>query len=224
MPNDKYEFGEAWRERMLTAADDVRCIIDRGYGITSAVSFVGNHYQLSERQRTALIRGLVEKSRLAARREKERDGISGSVCVDGFNTVITLEVALSGSLIVACDDGSLRDLAGLHGTYRLVDKTTAAVGLMLDEFAELSAGEITVYLDRPVSNSGRLMALMAEMGEARNLPLTVELVPDVDKRLIEKPLVITSDGIILDKCGGWFNLNRRIVQKRIQSAWIYTLR
>jgi hypothetical protein len=57
--------------------------------------------------------------------------LAGTVLIDGFNTFITLEVALSGSLVLQCADGTLRDLAGLHGSFRIVDKTVAAVDLVL---------------------------------------------------------------------------------------------
>lgn len=50
--------------------------------------------------------------------------------IDGFNTVITLEVALSASLLLKCMDGTIRDLAGLRGTYCLIDKTDTAILLI----------------------------------------------------------------------------------------------
>lgn len=53
-----------------------------------------------------------------------------TVHIDGFNTVITLEVALSGSPVFYCRDGALRDLAGLRGTYRVIDKTQEAIELL----------------------------------------------------------------------------------------------
>ena len=51
------------------------------------------------------------------------------VWIDGFNTIITLEVILSDSVFFTCMDGTLRDLAALRGTYRLIPETDRAVQL-----------------------------------------------------------------------------------------------
>ncbi|MEL7602513.1 MAG: DUF434 domain-containing protein [Bacillota bacterium] len=222
-PKDKTEFGEAWRERMAAAAEDVRYLLSRGYDISAAVTFVGNRFQLSSRQRMALTRGVTSRRQCTARREKELSSLSGVVYIDGFNTVITLEVALSGSLLLRCDDGTIRDIAGLHGSYRIVDKTPRAVELMLDELDAQGIDGVIVYLDQPVSNSGRLKSLIAELGAGRRYEVSAELLTDVDGELNDKPQVVTSDGVILDACGGWYNLNRRIIEKCIREAWIYPI-
>ncbi len=222
-PKDTIEFGEAWRERMTAAACDARYLINRGYDITSAVTFVGNHFLLSERQRTAIVRGIATEEKLRIRREKEIQNPSGVVYIDGFNTIITLEVALSGSLLLLCDDGTIRDLAGLHGSYRIVDKTHIAVEMLLNTLGELDIREAVIYLDQPVSNSGRLKTLIGEMSENREFAVTVELRPDVDKQLYSKPQVVSSDAIVLDECGGWCNLNRRLIEENIPDAWIFAI-
>jgi hypothetical protein len=222
-PGDKTEFGGAWRERMAAAAQDVRYLLSRGYDVSSAVTFVGNRFQLSTRQRMALTRGTVSRRQAQARREKELSSLSGVVYLDGFNTVITLEVALSGSLLLRCDDGTIRDIAGLHGSYRIVDKTPRAVELMLGELDAQGIDGVIVYLDQPVSNSGRLKSLIEELGANRRYEVSAELLTDVDRELGDKPQVVTSDGVILDACGGWYNLNRRIIEKCIPEAWIYPL-
>lgn len=222
-PKDAIEFGDKWQERMAYAADDVRYLLTRGYDISSAVTFVGNRFQLSNRQRMALTRVVTSRQQVQARREKELSSLSGVVYVDGFNTVITLEVALCGSLLLRCDDGTIRDIAGLHGSYRIVDKTPRAVELMFDALEEHPIDEAVVYLDQPVSNSGRLKSLITELGADRRYDLSVQLLTDVDRQLYKQPQVVTSDGVILDACGGWFNLNRRIIEKHIPEAWIYTL-
>lgn len=52
-------------------------------------------------------------------KEKEcrADELQGrTVYIDGFNTIITLEIALCQSLLLQCMDGTIRDLAGLRGT------------------------------------------------------------------------------------------------------------
>lgn len=77
------------------------------------------------------------------------------------------------------------------------------------------------YLDAPVSNSGRLKALIADMAEEMGLEVNIEVINAVDRILEALPCVISSDAIILDKCKSWINLNRRIVE-RIGGIWEVT--
>lgn len=69
---------------------------------------------------------------LIKRKSKEITNISNieEVHIDGFNTIITLEVALSNSLIIKSMDETIRDLAGLRGTYSVIDKTEVAIKLI----------------------------------------------------------------------------------------------
>ncbi len=107
----------------------------RGYDVKPVTTFVGNHYLFSERQRLALARSVSAKEYIRKRVNKEllqtgNEYLPETVHIDGFNTVITLEVALSGSPVFYCRDGALRDLAGLRGTYRVIDKTQEAIELL----------------------------------------------------------------------------------------------
>lgn len=56
-------------------------------------------------------------------------------------------------------DGTIRDLAGLRGNYRIIDKTEVAVRSILEMLDALKIEKATIYLDAPVSNSGRLKQL-----------------------------------------------------------------
>lgn len=224
-PKDEIEFGAKWKQLMNDAAAEVRYLIDRGYDVENAVTFVGNHYLLSKRQRTALTRILATNDQLQGRYDKEIKGplLGGVVNVDGFNTIITLEVALSGSLLLQSDDGTIKDLAGLHGTYRIVDKTFDAVYLLLEKLARTSIDAAEIYLDRPVSNSGRLRELIEEQAKKEHLQVNVYLEDHVDKLLSGRERVITSDGIILDSCRSWCNINKEIIAESIPDAWIYRI-
>ena len=89
------------------------------------------------------------------KKECAADELCGrTVYIDGFNTIITLEIALCGSLLLECMDGTIRDLAGLRGTYRLVDETRKSVEIIADALETLKAQKAVFYLDAPVSNSG----------------------------------------------------------------------
>ncbi len=205
VPEDERNFSVSALETLRKASRHICYLINEGYELKQASAFVGNHFLLSERQRLAIMRSLATKEQLKARREKEK--ASGcEIWVDGFNTIITLEVMLSESVLFLGMDGTLRDLAALRGTYRIIPETEAAVGMLLDALREIGAEKVYILLDEPVSNSGRLKTLIAETGEGYPFSMDIRLLKDVDRELYGKENVVTSDSIILDHCASWVNL------------------
>lgn len=223
VPKDAIEFGPKATEKLTAAAQELAFLMNRGYDTKSASTFIWNHHLLSERQRLALARIVSTDDALEVRRHKELSQAPETMVLDGFNTIITLEVALSGSLLIEGMDGTIRDIAGLRGSYRIVDKTVQAVDLLLARLDELDVREALFYLDQQVSNSGRLRALLLDKAETHSVSLQVELHPSVDGQLSRMERVVTADAIILDKCGSWYNLNRGIIQRSIPDAWIFRL-
>lgn len=216
-PDDKTEFGSGAVPTLHKAAQNLYYLLNQGYPIKGAAVFVGNHYLLSERQRTALVRAVSSKESIAVRKDKELRELpqGGVVYIDGFNTIITLEVALSGSLLLKCMDGTVRDLAALRGSYKLIDKTSQAI-MMIGRMLEKSGiGKAVFYLDSPVSNSGRLKEQIGTLLGDYPFELQLEVIHNVDVTLETLDNVITSDAIILDKCGSWFNLSSRIIAEQI---------
>ena len=214
VPEDEKNFSPSALKTLRTAARHMEYLINNGYDLKQASVFVGNHFLLSERQRLAITRSLAAKDQLEARREKEKAALAGGEAwIDGFNTIITLEVLLSGSVLFRGMDGTIRDLAALRGTYRIIPETTAAVRMLLDTLREMHAGTAHILLDAPVSNSGRLKALIADIGGNEPLTPDIRVLKDVDRVLWEKENVISSDSIILDHCKSWLNLAARCVEK-----------
>lgn len=206
---DEKEFSVDAVRQLKTAAAHIQYLVNEGYAIKNASVFVGNHFLLSERQRLALVRSISSDKQLRLRREKEcrADELQGrTVHIDGFNTIVTLEIALCRSLLLYCMDGTIRDMAGLRGTYRLIEQTPEAVRLIADTLEQLKIKKAIFYLDAPVSNSGRLKSLIANEWENRDIDLDIQVINDVDRTLQEQEYVITADAIILDKCRSWFNL------------------
>lgn len=222
---DKIEFGSQWKDRLNQAGEELYFLLNRGYKLNPSSTFIGNHYMLSERQRLALVRMISSKEQLALRKMKELlpEKLPKRVVIDGFNAIISLEVALSESLVIRGMDGTIRDLAGLRGNYRIIDKTSQAVHFIFQALEKLNILEVVFYLDQPVSNSGRLKSLIYEISETYKINLAVEVINDVDMVLEKKEGVITSDAIILDKCFSWFNLNKWILDNYVQQAWVFEL-
>ncbi len=223
IPSDRVEFGDKAVAKLTAAGEELCYLLDRGYPLKPASTFVGNHHLLSERQRLALARITSPSEALSKRRRTMLPRVPASMVLDGFNTIITLEVALSGSLLIEGMDGTIRDMAGLRGTYRIVDKTVRAVELLLERLDALGVRDAAFYLDQQVSNSGRLSALLREEAERHRVDVRTELSSCVDKELYRMENVVTSDAIILDNCLSWYNLNRGIIEDAVKDAWILRL-
>ncbi len=209
VPDDERNFSLESIEKLRVASRHVLYLINEGYDLKQASTFVGNHFLLSERQRLAVMRSLATAEQLAMRKAKlltAAEAAGRDVWIDGFNTVITLEVLKCDSILFSCMDGTVRDLASLRGTYRIIPETEDAVRLLFDSLEEMEIHSATVLLDQPVSNSGRLKALMAELASDYPFAMDIQIQKDVDRELYEKENVISSDSIILDRCLSWINL------------------
>ena len=218
VPEDEKFFSPDAIEKMRTASRHIFYLINEGYNLKQATVFTGNHFQLSERQRLALMRSLASRHQLAERKRKlaAADELAGKdVWIDGFNTIITLEVLLSDSLLFSCMDGTVRDLAALRGTYCPIPQTPEAVKLMFDVLQEAFVREVNILLDQPVSNSGRLKTLIADVAEGDySFHTDITILKDVDRQLYGKERVITSDSIILDHCISWVNLTAECMKRK----------
>ena len=212
VPEDERNFSISALETMRTASRHINYLINEGYDLKSASTFVGNHFLLSERQRLAIVRSLATKEQLETRMGKKKEN-GAEVWVDGFNMIITLEVLFCDSILFTCMDGTIRDLAALRGTYRIIPETTDATSMLLDVLLEAGAESVHILLDEPVSNSGRLKALIADIGEKYPFTLDIQIRKDVDRELYGKENVITSDSVILDNCKSWINLTPKCLEK-----------
>lgn len=217
VPTDEKDFNEEGIKRLTIAQEEVLYLIERGYPLRSVSIFVGNHHMLSERQRLALVRATAERSVVMRRREKMivKNYEGHTVWIDGLNLIITLEVALSESTLVCCMDGTIRDLAGLRGTYRLIDKTDLAIHLIGEKLISLGITRAVFYLDSPVSNTGRLKQRILELLQTYPFEVVVELVNNADVYLEQRGYIITSDAIILNKCHSWINLAADIIKEKL---------
>jgi len=233
-PADFKLFCETRVETLRTAVAELSWLRGRGYADVSAVKLVGDRHGLAARQRAAVMRCSCTDA--ALRRRAESATTLAGCCasplgIDGYNLLITVECALAGGLILIGRDGCFRDLAGVHGTYRKVEETVPALTAIMNHLDAQGTRRIDWYLDRPVSNSGRLKALMAELIEARpprtheRAEWNIELVDSPDAVLIEYcGVVATSDSAILDRCGRWVNLAAELIEHTFPNAWKINLR
>ena len=217
LPEDEKFFSPEAVITLQRASGHIFYLINEGYDLKQATTFVGNHFLLSERQRLAVMRSLATRGQLAEREKKRIEllQLSGQeLWIDGFNTIITLEVMQCGSPLFLGMDGCIRDLAALRGTYRLIPETREAVLRMTEVLKTAGAGTVHILLDKPVSNSGRLKTLIAEIAEEADFDYDIQITDDVDRILYQKEDVITSDSIILDHCRSWINLTSACISEK----------
>jgi len=220
LTTDEKEFNSMSQTLLRKAQKDLLYLLEQGYPIKNASTFVGNHYLLSERQRLAVVRATTTNQIIELRQNKQikDETICKKFVLDGLNIIITLEVALSEGTLLRCMDGTIRDLAGLRGTYRLIDKTDTAILLIGDKLKQWKCEEAIFYLDAPVSNTGRLKMRIFELLGGYPYQTKVELVNNPDAILEKMNCVITSDAIILNKCLGWLNMTEVIIKEIIPSV------
>jgi len=81
------------------AVTDVRYLLDRGYPVKGAITFVCNHYRLDIKWRYVFTRVVFDKDTIKSRRKKtvKCEDLKGEVVlVDGYNVLIGVESALKG--------------------------------------------------------------------------------------------------------------------------------
>jgi len=151
--------------RLRQAVADFSLLLTKGYADKSALKLVGDRFNLTQRQRLAVMRAACSDQQLQGRLERQvpLEALAGQpLAIDGYNLLITIEAALSGGLIFKGRDGCFRDLASIHGTYRKVEETIPAVQLIGDFLTEIAVGGVRVKPDvqrpfgpGPSSNHGQ---------------------------------------------------------------------
>lgn len=226
-PEDVEAFTPAHLGKMESATADFSWLLTRGYAQPSGIKLVGDRYQLTERQRLAVLRCASSDLNLERRREREvysLNVVGSLLLIDGFNVITTVEAALAGGVVLQGRDSCFRDMASVHGHFKLVSETEPAVELIGQILAHLQPAEVVWYLDRPVSNSGRLAEVIRNLAERQEWNWKVELVQNPDAILSQsEEIVATADSAILDKCKSWFNLARTVVQEHVPAAWVVRL-
>jgi hypothetical protein len=148
-----------------------------------------------------------------------------TLCIDGFNLLITLETALGGGIILIGSDGCYRDIANVHGSYALRAETEAAIALVAECLKTAGVADALWLFDRPVSNSGRAAALVNRCAEKTGVPMHAETALQVDGKIRACPdIAVTADSGILSDTASWFDLAGEVIRTRIPEANLIDLR
>lgn len=210
--------------KIKKASNDVKYLLNAGYKVKQATMFVANHYALTERERLVLARGVAADKDIDARKAKLSNLENlDTVYIDGFNAIIPMESLLSGSVLFKCQDGAVRDLANLRGSYKIIDKTEGAIRLILSKLDDLKVKKAIINLDKPVSNSGRLKTMILKVSNDFNVDVKVNLLDAVDKSLYGKENVISGDCIVMDNALSIVPLYSLILDSFDGKKWIIEL-
>ncbi|MCK5134599.1 MAG: DUF434 domain-containing protein [Bacteroidales bacterium] len=205
---------------LLLAAEEYLWMLSKGYPQKSSLKLVGDKFMLSRDIRQVLYRGISAGEQAAARREMIGSVRQGDVVlVDTYNVLFTINNYLLGKPLFISNDGMLRDAGEMRG--RILNKPVfrRAIGLLLDVLKEWTGVTYVLYMDEPVSYSGRLsielskdMIQMDIDGEA----FTVKS-PDYMLKHEHSDAICTSDSAIIDHYDGRIvDLPRFLLEKYFQ--------
>lgn len=207
-------------EYMLKAAGEYLWLLSNGYPQKASLKLVGDKFMLSRDMRQILYRGI--SARKEADRRKKMIGsfhVGERVLIDSYNVLFTVNNYLLGRPVFISNDGLLRDAGEMRG--RIISKPVfrRSVELMLEVLKENNGSEFLLYLDEPVSFSGRLaMELSGKMSQLdiRGEAMTVSS-PDHMLRNEQSDAICTSDTAIIDHYSGKVvDLPRYLLDKYFQ--------
>jgi len=210
--------------RLRDAVYEFCWLLNRGYARHSVMQLVGDHHQLVKRQRLAISRAACSNTSRELRKttclpiEQIKDR---QLVIDGFNLIISVETAMAGGLLLRCCDGCIRDIAGIHGTYRLVHETRQAIELIGNVLQAFSPASVLWLFDKPVSNSGRLAEMVRDIATVHHWNWQAELIDNPDQVIRNScKVAITSDSAILDGGVQWVNLGAYLTTNHFHESWL----
>jgi hypothetical protein len=195
-------------------------LLSKGYPQKASLKLVGDKFMLSREMRQVLYRGISAENSADERKKKLGLIRKGDlVLIDTYNVLFTINNYLLGKHVFVSNDGMVRDAGEMRG--RVINKPvfTRSVCLLLDFLKEYAGTTFILYLDEPVSHSGRLaseiskdMVQMEIEGEA----LTVNS-PDHMLQHENSDAICTSDTVIIERyTGRVIDLPRMLLEKFFQ--------
>lgn len=205
-------------KNLQKAAEDFRYLLNKGYPRKAALELVGNRYGLTSDDRHLLHRGVFSNSDSKSRQKKTisiKEVQNKDLAIDGHNIVITIEAGISGRPLISGDDGFIRDISGLSGSFRKTETTEKAIQFIIHAIKKIKPCHTLFLFDAPISMSGKLAQEVRSWLKKENLSGDAMAVKVPEKILIGFPGVIaTSDTAIIDQSKKGLDLAGYILKKR----------
>jgi len=204
-------------KNLQRAAEDFRYLLNRGYARKSSLELVGNHYQLRADRRHLLHRGVFADLEARSRRGKKisaKNLFQRDLAIDGHNVLITIEAGLSGRPLILGDDGFIRDISGLSGSFKMTETTDKAIRLIIHTLKNMKPRQTLFLFDAPISRSGKLAQEVRRHLREENLSGDAQAVKVPEKFLIGfQGVIATSDTAIIDQSKKLLDLAGHILRE-----------
>ncbi len=208
---------------LQNAAEDFRYLLNQRYPRKAVLELVGNRYGLTFDERHLLHRGVFSRTDSQARQKKRisiREIRNKDLAIDGHNVLITIEAGLAGRPLVFADDGFVRDISGLSGSFKKTETTEKAIQFIINALKRIKPRQTVFLLDAPISKSGKLAEEIRNRLKQENLSGDATAVKVPERILIGFPGVIaTSDTAIIDRSKKVLDLAAYILIKKIGSKF-----
>ena len=202
------------------AAKDFRYLLNRGYPRRASLELVGNRYQLSSEYRHLLHRSVFSDADSKSRLKKTvpLKGVrSQNLAIDGHNVLITIEAGLLGRPLILGDDGFVRDISGLSGSFKVTETTEKALRLIINAIKKIKPRQTLFLLDAPISMSGKLAQQIRIQLKKENLPGNAMAVKVPEKILLGFPgVAATSDTAIIDTSERVLDLAAYVLRRKVK--------
>lgn len=202
---------------LYMAAENFRYLLNQGYPRKTTLELVGNRYGLTFDERHLLHRGVFSNSDSRLRREKKisiQEVRNKDLALDGHNVVITIEAGLSGRPLILGDDGFIRDISGLSGSFKKTETTDKAIQFIIHAIKKMKPRQSLFLFDAPISMSGRLAREVKLRLKRENLPGDAIAVKVPEKILIGfLGVIATSDTALIDQSKMVLDLAGYILKK-----------
>jgi hypothetical protein len=210
------------------AAEDFRYLLNRRYPRKAALELVGNRYGLTSDERHLLHRGVFSNFASRLRREKKitiQEVRDKDLAIDGHNVVITIEAGLSDRPLILGDDGFVRDISGLSGSFRKTETTDKAIQVTINAIKKMKPRQTYFLFDAPISMSGELAQQVRAQLKKENLRGDAMAVKVPEKILIGfHGVIATSDTVIIDQSKMVLDLSGYILKKKNKLESLIQLR
>ena len=210
------------------AAEDFRHLLNGGYPRKATLELVGNRYALTSDERHLLHRGIFSSNASQSRRKKkisiERIR-NKDLAIDGHNVLITIEAGLSSRPLILGDDGFVRDISGLSGSFKKTQTTERALHLIMSFLKKWGPCKTLFLFDAPISMSGKLAQEVRDQLKRGHLPGDAMAVKVPEKILVGFPgVVATSDTATIDQSNKVLDLAGYILKEKTKLETLVRLK
>ena len=206
-------------ELCARAAADYRYLLSRSYRPGPALEFIGNHFQLTRKERDMLFRAVCSPALAESRKAKSVsvNSLKGArLIVDGYNCLITLENAMHGRPLVQSDDGFIRDMERIFRKFRPTNHTKTAWAHISGLLSDFPPAYCLVFLDYSMKASGELAARIRRWLSDAGHRGTCCTVKCTEKRIAGlKGIKCSADSVIIDSADQVFDLSGFIIMNRL---------